>query len=93
MAGGEDDGEEATRVGEDVVEGGGRLAGSMSLSGIGGDKMGRRVIRRRAKRSMALKRNIQLISVSAPHEAKRNILDGFEQDNTPPPALLREPPS
>lgn len=54
VSGGDEGGDEGARVGEDVLDGGGKLAGSMSRSGIGGDKIGRRVMRRRAKRSIAL---------------------------------------
>lgn len=47
-------GEEGTRVGEDVSEPSGIMVGSMSRSGIGGARRGRRVIRKSRKRKAAL---------------------------------------
>ena len=58
MPGGEGGGEEATRVGDEVVDTDGRLAGSRSLSGIGGERQGRRVVRRRIRRRIALQSHI-----------------------------------
>lgn len=54
VAGGDCDGEEGARVGEDELEDGGSVAGSNSRSGIGGWMSGRRVILRRMKRKIAL---------------------------------------
>jgi hypothetical protein len=56
VAGGDWAGEEGARVGEDVVEDGGRVAGSNSRSGIGGLTSGLCVIRRRRKRRIALRK-------------------------------------
>lgn len=54
MLGAEEPNEDATRVGDEWVEGGGRLSGSMSRSGIGGDINGRRVIRKSVNLSTTL---------------------------------------
>lgn len=54
VVGGEDAGEDGASVGDDALEGGGSAAGSKSRSGIGGDKRGLRVIRKRIIRSVAL---------------------------------------
>ena len=54
VPGGDEPNEDGTRVGDDWVEGGGKLSGSMSRSGIGGDINGRRVIRKRVNLSMTL---------------------------------------
>ena len=47
-------GDEGAKVGEDVSESSGSIDGSKSRSGIGGDKSGRRVIRRSTRRKAAL---------------------------------------
>jgi len=54
VAGGDDWRSEWGRVGEDGMVGGGRVVGSKSRWGMGGDKRGLRVMRRRAKRRAAL---------------------------------------
>lgn len=54
VCGGDKEGEEGARVGDEELEGGGRDAISKSLSGTGGPTKGRLVIRRRAKRKIAL---------------------------------------
>ena len=54
VCGGDMGGEEGARVGDEEFEGGGREAMSKSLSGTGGPTNGRLVIRRRAKRKIAL---------------------------------------
>jgi len=52
--GGDGEGEEGARVGDEELEGGGRDAMSKSLSGTGGPTKGRFVIRSRANRRIAL---------------------------------------
>ena len=52
--GGDEEGEEGARVGDEELEEGGRDAISKSLSGTGGPTKGRLVIRKRAKRKIAL---------------------------------------
>jgi len=47
VSGGDEPNEDGTRVGDERVEGGGKLSGSMSRSGIGGDINGRWVTRKR----------------------------------------------
>ena len=60
VAGGEEDGEDGARVGDDVLEGGDIEVGSKSRSGIEGDSKGLRVIRSIKKRRKALgKRSIE----------------------------------
>jgi len=54
VLGGEEPNEDGTRVGDEWVEGGGKLSGSISRSGIGGDINGRRVIRKSVNLSTAL---------------------------------------
>lgn len=54
VPGGDEPNEDGTRVGDERVEGGGKLSGSMSRSGIGGDINGRRVIRKRVNLSTTL---------------------------------------
>lgn len=54
VAGGDDWRSEGGRVGEDGIVGGGRVVGSKSRWGMGGDKRGLRVMRRRVKRRAAL---------------------------------------
>jgi hypothetical protein len=55
VCGGESEGEEGAKVGEEALLGGGIEAGSRSLSGIGGDNSGRPVIRRSTRRRIALR--------------------------------------
>jgi len=54
VPGGDEPNEDETRVGDERVEGGGKLSGSMSRSGIGGDINGRWVIRKRVNLSTTL---------------------------------------
>jgi hypothetical protein len=55
VAGGEEEGDDGARVGDDVLEGVGNEAGSKSRSGIGGARRGLRVIRSKTSRRKALK--------------------------------------
>jgi hypothetical protein len=55
VAGGEEEGDDGARVGDDVLEGVGNEAGSKSRSGIGGARRGLRVIRSKTSRRRALK--------------------------------------
>jgi hypothetical protein len=54
VAGGELGGEDGASVGDEVFEGRGNAPGSKSLSGIGGDRSGLRVVRIRKRRRIAL---------------------------------------
>lgn len=54
VPGGDEPKEDGARVGEEWVEGGGKLSGSMSRSGIGGDINGRRVMLKSINLSTAL---------------------------------------
>lgn len=54
MLGGEEPNEDGTRVGDERLEGGGKLSGSISRSGIGGDINGLRVIRKSVNLSTTL---------------------------------------
>jgi hypothetical protein len=55
VAGGELGGEDGASVGEELFEGRGNAPGSKSLSGIGGESNGLRVVRTRKSRRIALK--------------------------------------
>ena len=48
------EGDEGARVGDEVVDEGGRAVGSISRSGMGGETNGLRVIRRSTNRNIAL---------------------------------------
>jgi hypothetical protein len=55
VAGGEEEGEDGARVGDDVLDEGGNETGSKSRSGIGGLRSGLRVIRSRTNRRKVLR--------------------------------------
>lgn len=55
VAGGDSEGDEGAIVGDEVTLEDGKADGSMSRSGTGGDRSGRRVMRRSSSRRIALR--------------------------------------
>ncbi len=82
-------GEVAASVGDEVSEPAGMFSGSNSRSGMGGDTKGRRVIRKRARRSSALSRMLVLITFSG----RRYALENLKHDDASPPRLTRHLPA
>lgn len=81
MTGGEEEGEDGARVGDEVLEGGGNVTGSKSRSGIGGARRGLRVIRSRVKRRKALREH-QFVYPTAMFT--EYILQNFQKNYTSP---------
>ena len=90
--GGDEEGEEGARVGVEELEGGGRDPISISLSGTGGSTKGRLVIRRRAKRKIALVVLGQRLGSDAnengAHIKAKNILEAFDKNHDSPPGPI-----
>ena len=80
VGGGDNAGEEGARVGEDALLGG-MEAGSRSLSGIGDDSTGRRVMRNSTRRRIALRLNYKSVN----RKGCDYSLDAFQGNYTSPP--------
>jgi hypothetical protein len=86
VGGGDNAGEEGARVGEEALLGGGMEAGSRSLSGIGDDSTGRRVMRNNTRRRIALRLNYKSVN----RKECNYSLDTFQGNYTSPPDFERD---